>query len=284
MEINNYENQKALLKKQFTKLGLSEFSRFENQFYETLMDSNVFSNFRTAKEHPPTIEIMSKLSQSESPITKLVYLICSTIFCGIDENITIYQIRKDLYESLHEIDLEKLSYEFLLGNELENSAKTSLICNLIECLQTTHSCQIEKSPEEMLKLKIKQEFRKENEDSYPLAMVENNPFFQKFDDLLLKENDKMLLSHINGLIINFEEIDSDLYGKYDDIVQELAELYKGFKVTLMVVAIRFSSEIPQRRRGNFLTPKLDLREIELNVNLEDFSRSNAMRILNRIDL
>ena len=73
MEINNYENQKALLKKKFTKLVLSEFSRSEKQFYETLMDPNVFSNFRTAKEHPPTIEMISKLSQSESPITKLVY-------------------------------------------------------------------------------------------------------------------------------------------------------------------------------------------------------------------
>lgn len=284
MEIKDYETQKELLKKQFTKLRLCEFSRYENQFYETLMDPNVFSKFRTAKEHPPIIEIMSKLSEFESPITKLVYLICSTIFCGIDENITIYQIRKDLYESLHEIDLEKLSYNFLLINELENSAKTSLICNLIECLQTTHSYQIKKSPEEMLKLKIKQEFRKENEDSYPLAMVENNPFFQKFDDLLLKEDDKMLVSHINGLVINFEEIDIDLYDKYNDIVQELAELYKGFKVTLMIVAVRFNSEIPQRRGGNFLTPKLDLREIELNINLEDASKCNVERILNRIDL
>jgi|GEM_PF-6488283 len=284
MNTENYLSQKERLLKQFKETDLTDFRRSDNQFYETMMNSIAFSKFKMMDYYSPTLGIMDKLSKSEKPVPKLVYLICSTIFNGIRENISIQQLRKDIYAPLHKIDLIKLSAEFQFVNELENPRHTSIICNLIESLQSIHSKRMETLPENILRQKIKQQFRIENEGDFPLPMIKFNPLFNEFDDLLIRDGEQLALKHILGLKIIFEKVNFDHYKQVKTLAQKLADSYKEFKVTVMVVAPQFTLEALYLNNDYKFNPTIDFREIQLDVNLENAFDCHIKRLAQNFDL
>jgi len=279
----NYKEMKARLEEKFDQLNLDEFKPPKDYFYETLMDRSAFSRFSLLKKYPEFMPILEQISKSENPVSEFIHQLFTTIICGLEDNIPDLQMRKDLYPILSKIDLGKLWRQFTKAQKFEHPKHVNIISGFIRNLQFVHSRHRETSAENLLKAEIRKEFRKEYDDSFPLE-ISDYATFREFDDVLVREGENLILNHVYALKIAFETVDMKFYEKVKNAAEDLAKHYEKYKVKVIVVSAQFTLEVLDLNSENRFNPQLDLREIQLNISLEDGFKSHIKRLINDLSL
>ena len=283
MENANYKEMKARLEEKFDQLNLDEFKPSKEYFYETLMNRSAFRSFFLLKRYPEFMPILEQISNSKNPVSEFIHQLFTTIICGLEEKVSVLQMRKDLYPFLSEIDLGKLWKQFSKVQKFEHPKHINIISGFIRNLQFAYSKHRETSVEKLLKAEIRKEFRKEYVDSFPLE-ASDYATFREFDDVLVREGENLILNHVYALKIAFETVDMKFYEKVKNVAEALAKHYEKYKVEIIVVSAQFTLEVFDLNSENRFNPQLDLREIQLNISLDDGFKSHIKRLINDFDL
>src|SRR5690606_36345713 len=283
MENANYKELKSQLKEKFDQLNLDEFEPSKDYFYETLMSRFAFRGFSLLKNYPEFKPILGQISKSENPVSEFIHQVFTTIICGLEENISDLQMRKDLYPFLSKIDLEKLWKQFSKVQKFKHPKHVNIISGFFRDLQFIHSRHRETSAESLLKTEIQKEFRKEYEDSFPLR-VSDYAAFREFDDVLVREGENLILNHVYALKIAFETVDMKFYEKVKNAAGTLAKQYERYKVEVIVVPALFTLEVLELNSEHRFNPQLDLREMQLNISLEDGFKSHIKQLIDDLSL